>query len=119
MMAVLKLDKDDEKREVIFECDFLFSLSTKERFALMNNKSEIIKRTLLRHGYRKPVEITEAPPAERVGSGGPPEGGDYFGKAPLGLFIHLHQILNPVVRLRPFLAHECNCVWFLHPNQLC
>jgi hypothetical protein len=61
---------------------------------------------------------TEAPPAERVGSGSPPEGGDYIGKAPLGLFIHHHQILNPVVLLRPFLAHECNCVWFLHPIQL-
>ncbi len=68
---------------------------------------------------KKPANTnTEAPPAERVGSRGPPRGGGYIGKAPLGLFIH-HLILNPVVLLRSFLAHECNCEWFLHPTQPC
>lgn len=30
---------------------------------------------------------SEAPPAERVASGSPPEGGVYIGKAPLGLLV--------------------------------
>ena len=61
--------------------------------------------------------IIESLPTERVSSGSPPEGGVDFGKAPLGLFIH--QILNPVVLFHYFLAHECNCVWFLHPTLMC
>ena len=61
--------------------------------------------------------FTESPPAERVGSGGPPEGGDDVGKAPVGLFT-CHQILTPTVLVHFFLALECMCVWFLHPNQL-
>ena len=48
-----------------------------------------------------------APPAEREASGSPPEGGDDFGKAPLGLF-NRHQILTPIVSFRSFLALECN-----------
>jgi hypothetical protein len=31
--------------------------------------------------------VSEAPPAERVASGSPPEGGVYIGKAPLGLLV--------------------------------
>ena len=66
----------------------------------------------------QPVTMTtESLPAERVGSGSPLEGGDNFGKAPLGLFIH-HQILSPVGLSRSFLARECTCVWFLHPTLL-
>ncbi len=50
---------------------------------------------------------TEAPPAERVGSGGPPEGGDYFGKAPLGLFIHhVQNQIQSASYLYDF-DHEC------------
>jgi len=58
---------------------------------------------------------TESLPAKRVGSRNPPEGGDNFGKAPLGLFIH--QILNLTGLSRFFLARECNYVWSLHPIQ--
>ncbi len=61
---------------------------------------------------------TDSPPAERVGSGCPPEGGDDFGKAPSGLIIHL-LILTPIVLVHSFLALGCIYVWFLHPNQLC
>ena len=32
---------------------------------------------------------SEAPPAERVASGSPLEGGSYVGKAPLGLMVNL------------------------------
>ena len=59
---------------------------------------------------------TESPPAKRVGSGGPPEGGDDIGKAPLGLSIH-HRNLNPIVPVHSFLVLECICVWFLHLTQ--
>jgi hypothetical protein len=55
-----------------------------------------------------------APPAEREASGGPPEGGDEFGKAPLGLSTH-RQIPTPIVPVHSFLAHGCICVWYLHP----
>ena len=64
------------------------------------------------------IKAVSAPPAEREASGSPPEGGDDFGKAPLGLF-NRHQILTPIVSFRSFIALECNCVWFLHPSQPC
>lgn len=57
MGSILKLDKDDAAKEFAFEIDYLLSLSTKERFQMMFKKSEAIKKTLIRHGYRKPVEI--------------------------------------------------------------
>ena len=59
---------------------------------------------------------TESPPAERVGSGGPPEGGGGIGKASLGLSTR-HQIPTPFVLVRSFLDRECICVWPLHPIQ--
>ena len=61
-------------------------------------------------------DITESPPAERVGSGGPPEGGYNIGKAPLGLSIR-HRNLNPIVPVHSFLVLECICVRCLHPTQ--
>jgi len=57
MSPVLKLDHDDEERERAFELDYLLSLSTPERFRMMIETSEQMKRTLLRHGHRKPVEV--------------------------------------------------------------
>jgi hypothetical protein len=59
MSPVLKLDRDDEDRERAFELDHLLSLSTKQRFEMMISRSDEIKRTLLRHGHRKPVEVTK------------------------------------------------------------
>ena len=64
------------------------------------------------------AEATESPPAERVGSRGPPEGGVCFGKAPSGLFI-LHQALTLTALVHAFLDLECIYVWSLHPTQLC
>jgi hypothetical protein len=34
-MAVLKIEKDDENREIEFELSYLKSLTTRERFMLM------------------------------------------------------------------------------------
>ena len=61
---------------------------------------------------------TESPPAERVGSGSPIEGGVFVGKAPLGLTTH-HQVPIPIVAVQSYLVPECTCVWLLHPTLLC
>lgn len=56
-MAVLKIEKDDENREIEFELSYLKSLTTRERFMLMQKKSEEIKKMLRSSGYRKATEI--------------------------------------------------------------
>ena len=43
-MPVLKLDKDDETREIEFELHYLMSLTVKERFHMMLMKSEEMKK---------------------------------------------------------------------------
>jgi len=58
-MPVLKLEKDDEKREIEFELCYLKSLTTKERFLLMQKKSEDMKKMLRKRGYRKSPEIVK------------------------------------------------------------
>lgn len=57
--AILKLDVDDPETEFEFELAWLRSLTTQERFELMFRKSREIAELLLRHGHRKPVEITK------------------------------------------------------------
>jgi len=59
LMPVLKLEKDDENREIEFELHYLKSLTTKERFLIMQNKSDEMKKTLRKRGYRKPTEIVK------------------------------------------------------------
>ncbi|GAI84358.1 unnamed protein product [marine sediment metagenome] len=56
-MPVLKLEKDDENREIEFELHYLKSLTTKERFLIMQNKSDEMKKMLRKRGYRKSAEI--------------------------------------------------------------
>ena len=56
-MPVLKLEKDDENREIEFELCYLKSLTTRERFLLMQKKTEEMKKMLRKRGYRKPSEI--------------------------------------------------------------
>jgi hypothetical protein len=60
-MAVLKIEKDDENREIEFELSYLKSLTTRERFMLMQKKSEEIKKMLRSRGYRKSFEIVKRP----------------------------------------------------------
>ena len=38
-MAVLKLEKDDDRHEIDFELDYLASLTTRQRFEMMAQKS--------------------------------------------------------------------------------
>jgi hypothetical protein len=58
-MAVLKLEKDDENREIEFELCYLKSLTTRERFLLMQKKSDEMKKMLRTRGYRKSPEIVK------------------------------------------------------------
>jgi hypothetical protein len=58
-MPVLKLEKDDENREIEFELCYLKSLNIKERFLLMQKKSDEIKKMLRKRGYRRPTEIVK------------------------------------------------------------
>jgi hypothetical protein len=57
-MAILKLDKDDEKKEIEFELDYLTSLTTSQRFELMFKKTEEMLGLLRkRNEHRKTTEI--------------------------------------------------------------
>ena len=58
-MPVLKLEKDDENREIEFELCYLKSLTTRERFLLMQKKSEEMKKMLRKRGHRKSAEIVK------------------------------------------------------------
>ena len=58
-MPVLKLDKDDETREIEFELHYLMSLTAKERFHMMHMKSEEMKKMLRERGYTKSFEIVK------------------------------------------------------------
>ena len=57
LMPVLKLEQDDEKKEIEFELYYLKSLTTRERFLLMQKKSEEMKKMLRKRGYRKSTEV--------------------------------------------------------------
>jgi hypothetical protein len=56
-MAILMIEKDDENREIEFELSYLKSLTTRERFILMQKKSDEMKKMLRTRGYRKSSEI--------------------------------------------------------------
>ena len=57
-MAVLKIEKDDENRQIEFELSYLKSLTNRECF-MLKKKSEEIKIMLRSRGYRKSTEIVK------------------------------------------------------------
>lgn len=57
MSPILKLKRHDEKKEIQFELRFLLSLSTKERFNMMINKSMEARKLLGENGYRRTTQI--------------------------------------------------------------
>ncbi len=63
MSPVLKLDPAGRsaEKELEFELEYQRSLTTAQRFALMLERSRQIQETLLRHGHRRPFEITKRP----------------------------------------------------------
>lgn len=56
-MAVLKLDKHDEKKEVKFELDYLMSLTTRQRFEIMSAKTKEMIALLKRNADRRTTQI--------------------------------------------------------------
>ena len=66
-MAILKLDKHDEKKEIEFELDYLTSLTTQQRFEMMFQKRKEIldilsSATGKRNERRKTTEIIKREP---------------------------------------------------------
>jgi len=57
MSPILKIDADDEDKELEFELEYQLSLTTQQRFEMMFEKSRIMAQLLLKHGHRKPFEI--------------------------------------------------------------
>jgi len=58
-MAVLKLTKHDEKKEIDFELNYLMSLTTKQRFEMMFEKSRQMAAMLRRNGRRKTPKVVK------------------------------------------------------------
>ena len=57
MSSVLKLDRHNEKEEIIFELKFQMSLTTRQRFEMMFKKTDEMKKLLEENGHRKAFEI--------------------------------------------------------------
>ncbi len=56
-MAVLKLEKDNERQEIEFELDYLASLTTRQRFQMMLQKSREMALLVKRNGRRKSTQV--------------------------------------------------------------
>lgn len=59
---VLKLSGHDPEMELEFELRYLRSLTTRQRFRLMELKSREIRRLLGERGYRRTVEVVKRAP---------------------------------------------------------
>jgi hypothetical protein len=59
-MAMLKLTKSDEKKEIEFELDYLMSLTTKQRFQMMFERSRKMASLLKKNWGRKTVVVKRA-----------------------------------------------------------
>ncbi|MEZ4845676.1 MAG: hypothetical protein R2877_01515 [Bdellovibrionota bacterium] len=60
-MPILKLSKDDPQKEEEFELEYLQSLTSAQRFQMMEKQSRQILVTLVRNGKKKPFEIIKRP----------------------------------------------------------
>jgi len=56
-MAILKLDRHDEDKEIEFELDYLTSLTTSQRFKIMFAKTREMLRLLKKDKPRKTTEV--------------------------------------------------------------
>ena len=59
IMPVLKLEKDDERQEIEFELDYLTSLTTRQRFQMMLQKSHEMALLLKRNGRRESTQVAK------------------------------------------------------------
>ena len=58
-MAVLKLKKANERREIEFELDYLASLTTRQRFEMMLQKSREMALLLKRNERRRFTQVVK------------------------------------------------------------
>ena len=58
-MAVLKLKKANERQEIKFELDYLASLTTRQRFQMMLQKSREMALLMKRNGRRKSTQVVK------------------------------------------------------------
>jgi hypothetical protein len=56
-MAILKLEKYNEKREIEFELDYLASLTTRQRFELMFRKTRETRSCLKKMNTEKLLKL--------------------------------------------------------------
>ena len=61
-MAILKLNKHNEKKEIEFELDYLTSLTTRQRFELMFRKTREMLSLSKRNERRKTTEVIKRKP---------------------------------------------------------
>lgn len=54
---ILKLEKHDESKEIDFELEYLLSLTTKQRFQLMFNKTTEMFNLMRKSGHGKTTQI--------------------------------------------------------------
>ena len=59
MSPILKLESDDEDKEMEFELDYQLSLTTQQRFEMMFEKSRFLAQLLLNNGHRKPFKLKD------------------------------------------------------------
>jgi hypothetical protein len=57
MAPILKLHRHNANKEIEFELKYLRSLSTKQRFALMFQKTKEMVNLLNKHGHRRTFEV--------------------------------------------------------------
>ena len=57
MSPILKLDEDNEEKELDFELDYQLSLDVEQRFRMMFQKSKELVEMLEKNGHRRPSEI--------------------------------------------------------------
>ncbi len=57
MCPILKLTKHDEEKEILFELQYLSSLTTRQRFEMMFKKTKEMIRLLEKSGRRKALQI--------------------------------------------------------------
>jgi len=63
-MAILKLDKHNEAKEIDFELDYLTSLTTKQRFEMMFRKTrEMLGLRKKTNAYRTTTKIIKRKPS--------------------------------------------------------
>ncbi len=58
-MAVLKLEKHNEKREITFELAYQKTLTVQQRLDMLEERRKFFQQQLLKYGHRKPSEIVK------------------------------------------------------------